>query len=66
MQIIIDEKYCKGCELCMNYCPKDVFEISEKRSAKGYLMPEAVNIENCVNCKMCEKICPDLCIEING
>lgn len=64
MKIIIDKKWCKGCELCIKVCPKKVLSLSDKRSERGYLMPKVSDKDACIGCMMCEKICPDLCIDI--
>lgn len=64
MRVEIDTVWCKGCELCVHFCPKGVLKIGEVRNAKGYLVPVAANIEACVGCEMCERICPDFCIDV--
>lgn len=63
MTITIDSKYCKGCLLCMDTCKKAALKVGTVRNAKGYIMPVGVE-ENCIGCKMCERICPDMCISI--
>lgn len=64
VDIIIDEQYCKGCELCMHYCPKQILKKSGRRNAKGYVPPMAVDPEQCSNCRTCELICPELAITL--
>ena len=63
-KIIIDPHVCKGCHLCIDQCPKEVLEVSQNRSVKGYLMPTASRINDCITCMMCEMICPDLAITV--
>lgn len=58
---IIEER-CKGCGFCIEYCPKNVLEFSDKFNSKGYHPPYAKHEENCVNCGLCELICPDFAI----
>ena len=65
-QIVIDEKYCKGCYLCISQCDKEVLVVSDNRNTKGYLTPEAQELENCVGCLRCEMICPDMAITVEG
>ena len=67
-RIAIDETCCKGCGLCVDQCPKKVFTIGKKRNARGYLVPEVARLEECVACRLCEQICPDmsLTVEENG
>lgn len=41
--IDIDKVCCKGCNICIEICPKGVFAKSRKRNSYGTGMPEAVN-----------------------
>ena len=63
--IILDRNYCKGCQLCINVCPKGVWELSRTRNPKGYLLPAPTGADKCVGCLLCEMTCPDLAITIN-
>ncbi len=62
MRIILPR--CKGCELCVRYCPCDVLEMSDETNAKGYHPPHSKNPAKCVSCGLCELICPEFCIYI--
>jgi 2-oxoglutarate ferredoxin oxidoreductase subunit delta len=58
---IIDDR-CKGCGFCIEYCPKDILVFSEAFNRKGYHFPEVIADGQCVNCNLCEMICPDFAI----
>ena len=58
--ILVDR--CKGCGFCVEYCPKDVLVLSRSFNRKGYHPPEVVKQGECVNCNLCEMICPDFAI----
>lgn len=52
---------CKGCELCVDYCPTRVLALSSQFNAKGYHYPMVVNDE-CIVCQACYSICPEFAI----
>jgi 2-oxoglutarate ferredoxin oxidoreductase subunit delta len=64
MAVYIDEKLCKGCGLCVYFCPKEVLKMSDRRNEKGYNLVEMVNPEDCNACKLCEINCPDFAIYV--
>jgi 2-oxoglutarate ferredoxin oxidoreductase subunit delta len=53
---------CKGCELCVAYCPRDVLEMSDVFNAKGYHPPQVQDAQACVACGLCELLCPEFAI----
>ena len=60
----IDKELCKGCELCIEACPKSVLAMSREINSKGYFYAEAVHPENCIGCALCATCCPDVAIEV--
>ena len=65
VEIHIDEKVCKGCYFCIEVCSKEVFAKSDVLSPKGYLIAIVENPEDCIVCRMCEKICPDFAVSVH-
>ncbi len=63
-EIKIDIEKCKGCELCVNICPRNVIKISDKFNSKGLHFAEPINIEKCTGCALCATICPDVAITV--
>ncbi len=61
-RVVVIKDRCKGCELCVRYCPRDVLRMSQTFNSRGYYFPEAVEEQNCVNCHFCEVLCPDFAI----
>lgn len=61
-EIHIIKDRCKGCGFCVEYCPKDVLEMSEDFNLKGYHPPYVKNPDSCVECHLCEMLCPEFAI----
>lgn len=63
--LTIDNERCKGCELCVAYCPCNALKMSSQLNSKGFQFAVCPNDEICVGCKQCADICPDAAIEIS-
>jgi 2-oxoglutarate ferredoxin oxidoreductase subunit delta len=64
IEIVINPDYCKGCNICVAFCPRKVLQTSNNINSKGYMLPEAVNLDVCTQCMLCEIVCPDLAIAV--
>lgn len=54
---ISEKKNCCGCSACVQRCPKHCISLVEDQ--EGFLYP-AVDGENCIDCGLCERVCPIL------
>jgi NAD-dependent dihydropyrimidine dehydrogenase PreA subunit len=63
-QVYLIPDRCKGCELCIHFCPQEVLETSGEMNAKGYHYPTIVpGKENaCIHCEFCALICSEFAI----
>lgn len=66
-RVFLIRERCKGCNLCVEFCPKEVLKESNEFNKKGYHPPELVEIvgeKECVACGYCTLICPEFAIYI--
>ena len=63
-KIIINNDRCKGCGFCVEYCPRDVLELSDDFNVKGYHPPYIKHEDECCYCQLCETICPEFAIYV--
>jgi len=57
-QVIIFARWCKGCQLCVEFCPTGVLAMGEDE------IPYVAVPENCTACHWCDTHCPDLAIVV--
>lgn len=57
--VTVKPELCKGCEICIEFCPKKVLSLERKRE-----VVVADHIENCIICGICELRCPDFAIYV--
>jgi 2-oxoglutarate ferredoxin oxidoreductase subunit delta len=50
--------WCKGCGICIEFCPQGVFE------ANGQGKPVVVYGDQCTACHWCDTHCPDMAITV--
>ena len=63
---VFREERCKGCELCVDACPKKIIGMTERINRQGY-RPAGIkeeDMKHCIGCALCARICPDAVIEV--
>ena len=59
--VVIDRDRCKGCELCVVFCPQKVLIMENDYNIHGY---RPVRLEEnghrCTGCSVCALVCPDV------
>jgi 2-oxoglutarate ferredoxin oxidoreductase subunit delta len=50
--------WCKGCGICIEFCPQGVFE------ADSQGRPLLVHVDRCTACHWCDTHCPDMAITV--
>jgi polyferredoxin/NAD-dependent dihydropyrimidine dehydrogenase PreA subunit len=63
-RVFVIPERCKECKYCWEYCPEKVLEASEGVNSQGYHYPQVKQGKEsaCINCGICEWICPDFAI----
>ncbi len=56
--LLIHQPWCKGCGICVAFCPKNVLELNEDEKVISS------RIEDCIYCGLCELRCPDFAISV--
>jgi len=62
--IEVKDDWCKGCNLCIDRCPVNALEESDKLNKRGIRPPKLKEKNECNYCRYCELICPDLALTV--
>lgn len=62
--VTINEEFCKGCGLCVKFCPTGALGIARHTNDRGFHPAAFLHPEKCVGCADCALMCPDACIKI--
>ena len=57
--LTVDKNWCKGCGICVAFCPKNVLEIKDGKV-------NIKDLDSCIQCGQCELRCPDFAIYLGG
>lgn len=63
-RVVINENRCKGCFLCISFCPSGALKKSKSFNKRGVNFVQVCQEKECLGCRQCAIICPDCCIEI--
>ncbi|MBM3470044.1 MAG: 4Fe-4S dicluster domain-containing protein [Armatimonadetes bacterium] len=56
--ITINEAWCKRCDICIAFCPRDVLAAGDGG------IPRVVDLQACTLCMLCVLRCPDFAVEV--
>ena len=57
--VSINSRWCKGCGICVAFCPKKTLELD--REGKAF----QAKSDDCIRCGMCALYCPDLAVIVD-
>jgi 2-oxoglutarate ferredoxin oxidoreductase subunit delta len=55
--LFINREWCKGCGICMAFCPREALFLDESGKAEK-------SIDKCTCCGVCETFCPDFALTV--
>lgn len=64
VEVRVDEARCKGCGLCVEFCPAGVLELSDEVGESGYPHAKVLDVGRCTGCFNCVTMCPDVAISV--
>lgn len=63
-RIEIAPERCKGCELCIEFCPEGSIAIADHADSRGIYVAVVTDGQCCTGCGTCALMCPDVAITV--
>ncbi|AHF07362.1 4Fe-4S dicluster domain-containing protein [Desulfitobacterium metallireducens] len=63
-KVEFEEERCKGCELCVSACPKNLIALADHLNGMGFRPAIVTDQESCISCARCAYMCPDVVITV--
>jgi 2-oxoglutarate ferredoxin oxidoreductase subunit delta len=57
--VSVHSAWCKGCGICVAFCPKNTLEVDRESKARQ------TRPDDCIRCGMCALYCPDLAVAVD-
>lgn len=58
-KVTIEDTGCRGCTMCVDICPVDVFDFDE-----AAFIAKSTRPDDCIGCLSCVYVCPSRCVEV--
>ena len=62
VEVHVDTEWCKGCGLCISFCPQGALSLDTQLNKQGYNPVKFSEEKDCNGCKRCQIMCPDFAI----
>jgi len=60
----VAEALCKGCGLCVAFCPGGALELSPEPDARGIYVARFLEDADCRGCLNCALVCPEAALTL--
>ncbi len=64
IDITIDREWCKGCIICVDFCPVDALKMIDAPDKWEGAEAVVKDVDACTGCMLCEVHCPDFAIVV--
>ena len=63
-KVVIKKEKCKGCGLCIEFCPVKIISLDKNINDSGINVAIVGDVSKCKGCAFCALVCPDCAIEV--